>query len=487
MKQILLFLVLAGWLPRPAAAQTAEQRRMPAEIEPIEAPFAMPAMQRPQIPNYRTTIAAGGARQGRLSTAAIQRTIDRTAQRGGGQVTVPAGRWLTGRITLRSNIELHLEKGAELCFSGAVQDYQPAVFTRNEGVEMLSLGACIYADGAENIAITGEGTLVGPGRGCEIDTLEKNDSYLDTYVTADIPVAERLYDGRQGRRIFRPVLIGLMNCRNVLIEGVSLRQTIFWNIVPEYCNGVIIRGVDIDSHGTPRGDAVDIESTRNVLIEYCTVNTTDDAYTMKAGRGRDALRVNRPTENVVIRHCRAIHSAGGLAVGTEIGGCVRNIWVQDCDFDEVQHGIYLKTNRLRGGGGSGITVEDVRIRNAKHVLYCDMLGSQKWVGAYAVRYPDAATLERVADLTPEFRDIALSRIEATGCTWFIRAMGLPERPLRNLSLEGMRVECERFADLQDIDGLSLRDCEVRCREVGSALRAVENSRFINVTIQATER
>lgn len=475
-----LTIIISGLLMHLfATAQTDMRGQMPEAIAPIEAPFEMPQLQRPQFAAYRISITETGARPGKQSTKAIQRAIDKAGRRGGGRVVVPEGQWLTGRITLRSNVELHLERGAELHFSGLVRDYQPAVFTRNEGVEMMSLGAMVYADGAENIGITGEGTLVGPGRGCEIDTLEKNDSYLDTYVKAGIPVAERLYDGRKGRRIFRPTFIGLMNCRRVLIESVSLRGSIFWNIVPEYCDSVIIRGVSIDSHGTPRGDAIDIESTRNVLIEYCTVRTTDDAYTMKAGRGEDALRVNRPTENVVIRHCRAENSAGGLAIGTEIGGCVRNIYVKDCVFENVQHGSYMKTNRRRGGGGFNVMMEDVKIVNAKHAFFWDMLGSKKWIGDYAQRIPTDSTLMQVTELTPEFRDITFRNVEATGCQILVKAIGLPERPIRNVLMSGVRAECGKFMELQDVDGFTFRDSAVSCGDNDMILRGVRNMNINN--------
>lgn len=380
-----------------------------------------------------------------LNTKNIQRAIDRMAAKGGGTLVIPKGVWRTGRIELKSGVNLDIPEGAELHFSGEVKDYQPAVFTRNEGVEMMSLGACIYANGADNISITGKGHLVGPGHGCEIDSLEKNDNFLDG-IKVEVPVNERLFDGRQGRRFFRPVFIGLMNCRNILIEDISISKGIFWNIVPEYCDSVTIRRVTIDSKGTPRGDAIDIESTRNVLIEYCRVTTTDDAYTLKAGRGEDGLRVNRPTENVIIRHCYANSSAGGVCIGSETAGGIRNVYVSDCTFEDTKNGVYIKTRRPRGGGGSGFTFERIRMVRPRTAFFWDMLGSPQWVGALAERLPN----RDITPLTPEFRDIHFKDISVEDCGQLIHAKGLPERPITDVSFENIKAEGSRLINAADL-------------------------------------
>lgn len=413
-------------------------------------PLSIEAQVEPEFPNRQAVVPM---KKAGLSTNVIQKAIDRIAAKGGGTVVIPKGRWSTGRIELKSRVNLRIEKGAELHFSGKVKDYQPAVFTRNEGVEMMSLGACIYANGAADIAITGEGSLVGPGRGCEIDTLEKNDSYLDMHVKAETPIGERLFDGQQGRRFFRPVFIGLMNCENVLVEDITMTKSIFWNIVTEYCNSVTIRGVNIDSYGTPRGDAIDIESTSNVLIEHCNVNTTDDAYTLKAGRGQDGLRVNRPTENIVIRHCYAKNSAGGIAIGSETAGSIRNVYVHDCTFEDVKNGSYLKSRRIRGGGGSSITMERIKMIRPRTAFFWDMLGSARWVGALAERLPK----RDITPLTPEFYDIHFKEIIIEDCNRLIHAKGLPERPIRNVSFKDIQATGKELIDVADLEEVTFEN------------------------------
>ena len=244
--------------------------KMPADIAPIKAPFAMPQLQRPTFPDRSISIIDKGAKKGPIATRQIQAAIDDLNQQGGGTVYVPAGKWNTGRISLKSNVNLHLVQGAELHFSGEIKDYRPAVFTRNEGVEVMSLGACIYANGQENIAITGKGKLIGPPKDSPVRTRYMNVDVIENVVPHDKPLSERVYEGYNNEFIFLPMFISPINCKNVLIEGISLENTPFWNIVPVYCDGVIIRGVTVNSVGIPRGDGIDIESTRNVLIEYCT-------------------------------------------------------------------------------------------------------------------------------------------------------------------------------------------------------------------------
>jgi len=381
------------------------------------------------------------------STKAIQKAIDKMTKKGGGTVVIPKGIWKTGRIVLKSNVNLHLEKGAELHFSGLVKDYLPAVFTRNEGIEMYSLGACVYANGAKNIGITGDGRLVGPGRGCEIDNLEKNDVTVEVRVPASMPLEQRVFDRAEQGGFYRPTFIGLMGCEDILIDGISMEKTIFWNIVTEYCDRVTIRRVTINSKGTPRGDAIDIESTRNVLIEHCHVTTTDDAYTLKAGRGYDGLRVGRPTENVVIRNCYANSSAGGVSIGTEVAGGVRNVFVTDCLFEGVGRGAYLKSRRTRGGGAWNIWFDGLRFVKPKYAFFFDLLGSPQWMGELGERLPK----REITQLTPYYHDIHFKNIEVDSCQMFLRGKGLPERPIHDVTFDNIKATGKEFIKVADME------------------------------------
>jgi hypothetical protein len=168
--------------------------KLPATIAPVKAPFPMPAFKKPAFPSYTITIKGKANTQ----TQEIQTAIDAVSKRGGGTVIIPAGNWHTGRIILKSNVNLHLEENAVLNFSGEVADYLPVVFTRTEGVEVMSLGACIYANGQHNIAVTGKGKLVGPPRDCPVRKQVMRQDVIENVVAANKPVKERVYDGHNG-------------------------------------------------------------------------------------------------------------------------------------------------------------------------------------------------------------------------------------------------------------------------------------------------
>jgi len=437
-KTFLLFCVLSGNAQQKDAIEVSRQAAQSKLLNEIE------STKTPQFNKKRSVVSM---KKKGYSTKVIQKAIDKMSAKGGGTVVIPQGVWKTGRITLKNNVNLHLARGAELHFSGLVKDYLPAVFTRNEGIEMYSLGACIYANGARNIGITGEGRLIGPGRGCEIDSLEKNEVTVEVRVPASMPLEQRVFDRPEQGGFYRPTFIGLMNCENILIEGISMEKTIFWNIVTEYCDGVTIRRVTINSKGTPRGDAIDIESTRNVLIEHCHVTTTDDAYTLKAGRGYDGLRVNRPTENVIIRHCYANSSAGGVSIGTEVAGGIYNVYVSDCVFEGVGRGAYLKSRRTRGGGAWNIWFDRLRFVRPKYAFFFDLLGSPQWMGPLGERLPK----REITPLTPYYHDIHFNHIEVDSCQMFLRGKGLPERPIHNVTFDNITAtgkELIRVADMQ---------------------------------------
>jgi polygalacturonase len=436
---------------------TAEQvgvAPMPDSIAAIKAPFPMEDLKKPVFPERTESISDLGAKEGMLVTTIIQQGIDELSKSGGGRLLVPKGKWKTGRISLKSNVDLHLVAGAELHFSGAIEDYLPVVFTRNEGVEVMSLGACIYANNQQNIAVTGNGKLVGPGEGSVRKQIMTHD-VIENVVSHVKPVNERVYDGKDGSFIFPPMFIAPINCTNVLIEGISLERTAFWNIVPQYCDQVIIRGVTIHSVGIPRGDGIDIESSRNVLIEYCTLQTGDDCLAMKAGRGWDGLRVNRPTENVVVRYCFAEKGHGGITIGSETAGMVRNLYVHDCVFNNEGTGIRFKTRRPRGGGGAQLFYDRIRMRVGETALRWDMLGSAVHVGAAANRSNTVA----VNELTPHFNDIKISNLVIEDAAHFMRVDGIPEAPLEKVQIRQVKAKTEKLFDIKDARDITIENAE----------------------------
>ncbi|MVT09191.1 glycoside hydrolase family 28 protein [Chitinophaga sp. ysch24] len=452
--------------------------QMPEKIAPVKAPFPMPSFRKPQFPSLAIDIRDKGAATALTATTAIQSAIDEVNRKGGGTVVIPAGKWKTGRISLKSNVNLHLEEGAELWFSGEIEDYRPAVFTRNEGVEVMSLGACIYADGQENIAVTGKGKLVGPPAGCPVRERFMKADVIENVIPHNIPVAERVYEGYNGEAIFLPMFISPINCKNILIEGITLENSPFWNIVPVYCDGVIIRGVTVNSVGIPRGDGIDIESSRNVLIEYCTLSCGDDCFTMKAGRGEDGLRVNKPTENVVVRYCLARQGHGGITVGSETAGMIRNLYVHDAVFDDTGVGIRFKTRRPRGGGGEHLYYERIRMNLREDAFRWDMLGSRMYVGELADRLP----AREVNRLTPVYRDIHAKDIIIEKSRTFVRIDGIPESPLTGFDLEDAEVNCRNIIICRDAKDISIKNTVVHSEEEQMTFTDTRNLSFENVNV-----
>lgn len=423
--------------------------QMPAEPENVQSPFEAWDVQRPTFPTRQDTVWPNDDIQGKLDQLAAQ----------GGGTLVLKGHHHTGRITLRSHINLQLDAGSVLEFESEIEDFLPVVFTRNEGVELYSLGACIYANGAENIAITGSGRIIGPGEGSVRNKTMTHD-VIENIVDSNTPVDQRIYDGKTADFIFPPALIAPINCKSVWIEGVSLERTAFWNIVPTYCEDVVIRGVCIHSMGIPRGDGIDIESCNRVLLEYCTLNTGDDCIAVKAGRGFDGLRVNRPSENIVVRYCFSEKGHGGLTIGSETAGMAKQVYVHDCVFGKTNVGIRFKTRRPRGGGGSDIHFERIRMQEVESALRWDMLGQAQHVGNQASR--DFEVQKNA--LTPRFSDIQIKDIYIDAAKNCIKIEGIPESVLENVSIDRVFGRGDRYLSIKDAKNIKIKNSVFLCKD-----------------------
>ncbi|GHE47005.1 polygalacturonase [Sphingobacterium griseoflavum] len=443
--------------------------QLPVAIEPVHSPFFKHSFARPIFPDRRDTVLAGAQD--------IQLKIDQLAAMGGGVLVLQMGHHHSGRIQLKSNINLHLEKGAILEFKSEIADFLPVVFTRNEGVELYSLGACIYANGAKNIAITGSGKLIGPGAGTMREKTMTHD-VIENIVDSKTPVENRIYDGKTADFIFPPALIAPINCQDVWIEGLHLERSAFWNVVPTYCERVVIRGLTIQSVGIQRGDGIDIESSKNVLVEYCTLHTGDDCIAIKAGRGYDGLRVNRPSENIVVRYCLSAEGHGGFTIGSETAGMVKQVYVHDCVFTGTDVGIRFKTRRPRGGGGEKIRFENIRMDVQHSALRWDMLGQALHVGQQASR---DFKVEKNA-LTPRFSTIELKNIYIGSSSDCIKVEGIPESPLEHVRFERIFGRGTRYLSLKDAQNMLINDSEFICEMPEVDSLGVAELKQKNVTV-----
>lgn len=433
----------------------------PADIVPIkDVPFDMPQPRRPIFPDFTVNLKDKGITEQTPVTDLVNRTIAEVSAKGGGTVIVPAGKWKSARIVLKSNVNLHLAEGAEIEFGGRAEDYLPAVFTRHEGIEIMGPGAFIYANEENNIAITGKGIIYGPPMEAEIRKRPNGASVVEKDIPWDMPIKQRIYDGMEGRTFYRPKTISPINCTNVLIEGITMERSTLWNVVPIYCENVIIRGITVNSTNVPSGDGIDIESCKNVLIEYCTLNCGDDCFTLKAGRAEDGLRVGKPTENVVIRYSLAQHGHGGVTCGSETAGMIKNLYVHDCVFDGTRTGIRFKTRRNRGGGSDGTYYERLRMINVGKAFTWDLLGSAYYMGELAARYP----ARKVNRLTPDVKNIRIKDFIVESADQFFTANGIPEIPFNNVVVENGEIKCKKLIGaLNDAKRFTMRNLRIECQ------------------------
>ncbi len=426
-----LFQSIAALTLMPVAAHAADSDPWTRAVDIVRT--ARP----PVIPARRFDVTDFGARGDgvTLNTQAFAAVIDACVQAGGGRVIVPAGRFLTGAVHLKSNMELHVSEGATVLFSTDTKDY-PIVFTRYEGLELQNYSPLVYAFGEQNIAITGSGTLDGQGHdwwpwsGGEqfgwregMPNQRAARQVLAQMAEDNIPVDQRVFgDGHY----LRPNLIQTYNCENVLIEGVKLRNSPCWNIHPVQCRNVIVRGVDVFGHG-PNNDGCDPESVDLMLIENCTFNTGDDCIAIKSGRNADGRRLATPSQNILIRNCRMKDGHGGVVIGSEISGGVRWVFAEKCRMDspDLWYALRFKNNAMRGGILENIYARDISVGQVgKAVITCDFNYEEGTKGVFK----------------PVLRHVVVERLTAGHALRVLDSQGLPGAPVSDIVLRDCRFD-----------------------------------------------
>jgi polygalacturonase len=344
---------------------------------------------------------------------------------GGGKVLVPKGKWLTGAIRMHSNVNLHLDPEAEIIFSTNFADYLPVVFSRFEGIEYYNFSPPIYANGAVNIALTGEGKINGQGDIFWWKQMTKSmNPVLRLYALAaqGTPVAERIFgmspDG------LRPSFVQFINAQIVLIDGPTFINGPMWTLHPVYSDEITIRNVKIKTFPGKSTDGIVVDSSKNVLIEKVYLETGDDAIVMKSGRDKDGLRINRPTENVVIRDCQIQEAHGAIVIGSEMSGGVKNIFAENIKANNSFYGFRLKSNPGRGGKVEKIWVQNMQIAR---VSFNAIQVEADYERSNPLNSDDAY---------PELKDIHISNFTCEKANQkAIYLNGLPQRPLKNIYLD----------------------------------------------------
>lgn len=441
--------LLAGAATTPLLAGCTSLRMFTPARVAVTAPFEMPAIATPDFsaaPIFPITDYGAAQNDCAATSAAIAQAIDAANAAGRGVVLVPPGTWLTGKIHFKSNVNLHLARGATLLFSERPEDYLPAVHSSWEGLECMNYSPLVYAYQCENVAITGEGTLEA-----KLDTwckwYARPKGHVEALVAlydmarANVPVEQR--DMTRGEAHFRPQFVQFNRCTNVLIEGIHIEKSPFWCIHPYLCRDVVIRGVSLRAHGH-NNDGIDPEMTQNLLIENCVFDQGDDAVALKSGREFDAWRLATPTRNVVIRHCQVRNAHAILAIGSEMAGGVENVFVHDCSYTPVPAGgghvgnwvvpmqnvLFIKTNERRGG-----FVRNIHMLNVRAASVSD-----------AVVRIDAHTLYQWKKLTPTYQreltpieGIRVRNVLVGSAKYICRIQGDSDLPIENVALHNVRV------------------------------------------------
>lgn len=376
-------------------------------------------------------------------TDLINNAIKKAAAEGGGTIYFPAGKYATAAIHLESNITIELESGATLSFSDKFEDYLPFVKVSWEGVFMNSLSPLFYAAGAENIAIKGQGTIDGQGLKWWaesrriIDEISKSgktsftNSLQQKWLDANRNIqVEPYYENTLERKFFRPPFIQFLECRNILIEGITIVNSPFWTINPVGCDDVVIHGVTINNPSkNPKGhntDGINPSSCRNVRISDCFISVGDDCITIKSGRDADGRNYGRPCENLTITNCVMLAGHGGVVIGSEMSGGVRRVAISNCVFDGTDAGIRLKSSRGRGG-----VVEDIRVDNIV------MNNIQKNAFIFDLFYDKDSKDEPVSERTPCFQNIHLSNITGKNIQKVGYINGIREMPISDISFSNV--------------------------------------------------
>lgn len=382
-------------------------------------------------------------------TELIQRAVEEAAAEGGGTLYFPAGTYLTAAIHLKSHITLHLEAGSTLRFSDRFEDYLPFVTARWEGTVMQTLSPLIYARDAEDLTITGRGTLDGNGLRWwqwEADTREvirKNGGKLpklnrlqQMWVDANkgLEISD-YYKPSLERRMFRPPFIQFYECRNIRIEGVTIVNSPFWTVNPAFCDDVVVSGVTIhnpskDPKG-PNTDGINPTSCRNVRISDCLISVGDDCITIKSGRDADGRKYGKACENITVTNCVMLSGHGGVVIGSEMSGGVRRVAISNCVFDGTDAGIRLKSSRGRGG-----TVEDIRVDN---IVMKDI---RRNAFIFDLFYDRTSKPEPVSERTPVFRNIHISNVTGTDIAQIGYVKGIEEMPIEELTFTNVNMKAQ---------------------------------------------
>jgi len=410
--------------------------------------FELP--KEPFFQDLEVSITDFGAKNGEKVTSAINDAINYVSEHGGGRVVIPKGNFLSGAIHLKSGVNLHFEDGAHVSFSTDRQDYLPVVLINYEGIRCYNYSPFIYANNVENVAITGKGYLEGNGstwwNWSKTSLSGRNRLYK---MMVSTPVEERVF-GRDEDYLRSP-FVQILNGKNILIEDIELHNSPFWTIHIVWSEKVIVRGVKIENQTlSTNTDGINIDACNTALVENCTLKTMgDDMFCLKSGRNEDAWAVGKACENVVIRHCHGVgeSKSGGIVIGSEMSGSVRNILAHDCDFENNINCIRIKAKDGRGGVVENIEYKNLRLKQGMRGI------------SLTFRYSCEATDDPAepGKYMPEFRNIYFENIVCENTDIGVAFDNVIGGKMSNILMKDVTIHAKQCLAADSLSGLNMEN------------------------------
>ncbi len=434
-------------------------------------PFDMPEVQLPKFKTDTLNIVDFGAVPNSkiLCTKAINAAISKCSESGGGVVVIPSGMWASGPIHMKSNVNLNTENGAYILFTSDLNQYQ-LIHSYFEGSKVIRCESPIMGTDLENIAITGEGIFDGNGskwRPVKIGKMSapqwkdlissggvlskdgktwypSEGSFIGHEEKEKLPKILTVENMKPYKQALRPVMVSLVNCKKVLLDGVTFQNSPAWNVNPLMCENLTISNLTIRNPWyAQNGDGLDIESCRIGTVSNCKFDVGDDAICIKSGKDQEGRERGKPTELFVITNCVVYHAHGGFVIGSEMSGGVRNVLAKNLTFIGTDCGLRFKSVRGRGGVVENIWMEDIRMSDIptdaiNFNLYYFVKG--------AVEDPITGEMivqkETVSETTPAFKNMYFKNIYVDGAQQALKIMGIPEMPVQNIQFQNMIIRSE---------------------------------------------
>ncbi|MBN1820339.1 MAG: glycoside hydrolase family 28 protein [Prolixibacteraceae bacterium] len=477
--------------------------------------FKMPVIQEPEIQDYVVNITDFGAVSGGrvLNTQAFADAIEDVTKKGGGKVVIPAGIWLTGPVILKSNLELYTEPGALIVFTKDKDQY-PLVKTSFEGLNTWRCISPIYGKDVENIAFTGHGIWDGSGDAWRFVKKSKlttsqwrelvasggvlndagdewfpSEQFRKAYNSSEMNVPLNLKtkeDFESVRDFLRPVMVSIQNSKRILIDGATFQNSPAWCIHPLIVEDLVVKNTTIRNPWySQNGDGIDIESCKNVLIYNSNFDVGDDAICIKSGKDEQGRLRGIPCENLIIKNNIVYHGHGGVTVGSEMSGGVKNMHVSNCTFIGTDVGLRFKSNRGRGGVVEDIFISDIFMTDIPTYA----ISFNLYYGGQSVSelFADGGSIttsekEPVTEETPQFKNISIRNISLKGAYQAVLLQGLPEMNLENVVLSDLTLEAENGFSVFDANGVKIKNVKLYTENE----RAIEIFNCKNIEINNLE-